>query len=306
VKGPIPYLGGKSRLADRILPLLPSPNRDHTYVEPFCGGASVLFARKPIGIEVLNDRNGDVVHLFRILRDRGDELREYLQNVPYARSIYDEWSNPRYVSRDDIERAARTFFLARATFMSATQRPEDRSVAGFAVARFRDNRARSMQNKVDEELPQIRDRLRHVVIECDDALGVIDRYDSENTIFYCDPPYLPDTRKAIGHNGIGYAHEYGVEDHERLLLRLKESPGFVALSGYASELYADLLESDGWERHDFPWHCHTVRNTKGGENPELDAQRTESVWINPRLVDYRERSRGRQQSIFLEPVSSVA
>lgn len=110
MKGPIPYLGGKSRLADRILPLLPSPNRDHTYVEPFCGGASVLFARKPIGIEVLNDRNGDVVHLFRILRDRGDELREYLQNVPYARSIYDEWSNPRYVSRDDIERAARTFF----------------------------------------------------------------------------------------------------------------------------------------------------------------------------------------------------
>ena len=71
MRSPIPYLGGKGRLTDKILPLLPAPSRFQTYVEPFCGGASLLFARRPMGIEVISDRNGDVIHFFRVLRHRG-------------------------------------------------------------------------------------------------------------------------------------------------------------------------------------------------------------------------------------------
>ena len=161
MKSPLPYLGGKSRMAEKILPLLPSPDRHLTYVEPFCGGASLLFARRPVGIEVINDRNGDVIHFFRILRDQGDALREYLQNTPYARALYEVWSDPRYRYGSDLERAARTFFLARASFMAMAQRDEDRAPVGFAVAKYLDNRARAMMNKVDDELVRVRDRLRH-------------------------------------------------------------------------------------------------------------------------------------------------
>lgn len=293
MKSPIPYLGGKGRIADRILSLLPVPNRQHSYIEPFCGGASLLFARKPIGIEVINDRHGDVVQFFRILRERGDALREYLQNIPYARAQYDHWCDPRHVCADDIERAARTFFLARATFMAETQRPEGRASAGFAIAKYLDNRARSMRNKVDDELLLARDRLRSVIIEQADALEIIERYDSEYAVIYCDPPYMAETRK-----GGGYAFEYGTEDHRDLLERLKRSPGFVALSGYSHPLYAEALESHGWERRDFAWHCNTVRNTSGKDNPDLEAQRTESVWMNPRLAAYHEQNANRQQSIF--------
>ncbi len=287
MKSPIPYLGGKSRLAEKFLPLLPQPDRHLTYIEPFCGGASLLFARRPTGIEVINDRNGDVVQFFRILRDRGDELREYLQHVPYARATYAQWSDPRYVCTDDIERAARTFFLARASFMAMAQRDDGRAPVGFAVAKYLDNRARSMMNKVDDELIRVRDRLRHVVIEDGDALEIIDRYDSENAVLYCDPPYLEDTRKSGG-----YAFEYSDEDHVRLLERLNQSPGHVAVSGYAHPLYADLLESRGWERRDFSWFCASVRT---GEQ-----ERTESLWLNPRLQAYHRDYANRQVTLELE------
>lgn len=294
MKSPLPYLGGKGRLADKILPLLPLADRFQTYVEPFCGGASLLFARPPLGIEVINDLNSDVVDFFTTLRLRGDELREYLQNTPYARSLYDQWSDPRYVCADDIERAARTFYLARATFMANTQRDDDRSPAGFAVAKYLDNRARSMRNKVDEELLLVRDRLRNVIIEQGDALTIIDRYDSEYAVIYCDPPYVAETRK-----GGGYAHEYSDEDHRNLAERLRESPGFVAISGYANPIYTELLEEHGWERRDFAWHCNTVRNVTGKADPKLEAERTECLWLNPRLVVYHEEMQTRQSSLEL-------
>jgi len=294
MKSPIPYLGGKSRLAEKLLPLLPYPDRFQTYVEPFCGGASLLFARRPTGIEVINDRNGEVVHFFRMLRDRGDDLRHYLQHVPYARATYAQWSDPRYICADDIERAARTFFLARASFMAMAQRDEDRAPVGFAVAKYLDNRARSMMNKVDDELLRVRDRLRHVVIEDGDALDIIDRYDSENAVFYCDPPYLEATRKSGG-----YSFEYSDADHSRLLERLKRSPGFVAISGYAHPLYATLLEADGWERRDFSWFCISPRNTGSAAG---EVERTESLWLNPRLQAYHRDRANRQVTLELELV----
>ena len=297
MKSPLPYLGGKSRMVEKILPLLPGPDRHLTYVEPFCGGASMLFARRPVGIEVINDRNGDVIHFFRILRDQGDALRRYLQNTPYARAIYQEWSDPHYACVDELERAARTFFLARASFMAMAQREEDRAPVGFAVAKYLDNRARAMMNKVDDDLCSIRDRLRHVVMENEDVLEIIDRYDSENAVLYCDPPYVEETRK-----GGGYAFEYSDEDHGRLLERLKQSPGYVAISGYTHPIYAKALESQGWERHDFPWFCNSVRNVGPGkkEDRDLDARRMESLWLNPRLREYHHSRSTRQSVLDLE------
>ncbi len=103
-----------------------------------------------------------------------------------------------------------------------------------------------------------------------------------------------DTRK-----GGGYPHEYSDEDHRTLLERLKQSSGHVAISGYAHPLYAALLEADGWECKDIAWHCNTVLNTTGRENPNLEAERTESVWLNPRLVSWHREKVDRQQLIFM-------
>ena len=270
------WLGGKGRLAERITPLLPRPERHLTYVEPFCGGASILFSRRPAGIEVLNDMNGELVNFFHTLRDDGDALREYLQNTPYSREVFEDWREKSTDTLPPLERAARFFYLSRASFMAS-------GAAGgrkpsWAYARIDDNRARSVMKMVDDDLLKVRDRLRQVYIEHGDALDVIQRFDSQNTVFYCDPPYHPETRS----DG-GYADE--LVSHDGLLDTLEAVAGMVALSGYPHPSY-DRLEANGWRRHDFDLECPSGRTRQSRDNRlagGFDTSRTECVWINPAL-----------------------
>ena len=282
MRSPLVWLGGKGRLAERITPLLPRPERHLTYVEPFCGGASILFSRHPVGIEVINDMNGDLVNFFRTLRDSGDALRTYLQNTPYSREVFEDWREKSPKTLTPIERAARLFYLSRASFM-ASGAAGDRKPS-WAFARIDDNRARSVMKVVDDELLKVRDRLRQVYIECGDALDVIRRFDSPNTCFYCDPPYHPDTRS----DG-GYADE--LEDHDELLDTLTAVTGMVALSGYPHPSYA-RLEDAGWKRHDFALECAVGRTRESRDNRlsgAIDTGRIECIWINPGLQKRLER-----------------
>ena len=280
MKSPLVWLGGKGRLADRINALLPRPDRHLTYVEPFCGGASMLFSRPSVGVEVLNDLNGDVVHFFKTLRDRGEDLRDYLQNTPYSREVFEEWRGVDPDDLDPLERAARFFYISRSSFMAS-------GAAGgrkpsWAYARVDDNRARTLSKVVDDDLLLVRDRLRNVYIEHGDARVVIQRFDSANTVFYCDPPYLPETRRSGG-----YAHE--LDNHAALLDVLADVQGMVAISGYPNDLYAELLEEDrGWQRHDFALECPVGRTKQSRDKRaagKIDTSRTESVWLNPALQD---------------------
>ncbi|MHB8225062.1 DNA adenine methylase, partial [Acidithiobacillus sp.] len=119
MKSPIVWLGGKGRLAERITPLLPRPERHLTYVEPFAGGASILFSRRQAGIEVINDANRDIAHFFKTLRDDGDRLREYLQNTPYSRQVFEDWRGADPAMLPPLERAARFFYMSRSSFMAS-------------------------------------------------------------------------------------------------------------------------------------------------------------------------------------------
>jgi DNA adenine methylase len=278
MRSPLTYLGGKGRLSDRINALLPRATDRHlTYVEPFCGGASMLLSRPPAGIEVINDLSSDVVHFFKTLKDSGDDLRDFLQHTPYSREIFESWrdvENTSLSSLSSIERAARIFYLSRCSFMSNGL--SDRK-ATFAYARKDDNRARALSRAIDDELLHVRDRLRHVLIEHDDAVSIIERFDAVQTIFYCDPPYHDDTR-----SGGGYAHD--AMDHAGLLDVLMSAQGMVALSGYPHKDYDDALK--GWVRHDFDLECAAGRTRGSVENRVaggIDTGRTECVWINPAL-----------------------
>ena len=295
MKSPIVWLGGKGRLAERITTLLPKPERHLTYVEPFAGGASILFSRRPAGIEVINDANGDIVNFFTVLRDHGDRLREYLQNTPYSRQIFEDWRTVDPATLPPLERAARFFYLSRSSFM-ASGAAGDRKPS-WAFARIDDNRARSVMKVVDEELLTVRDRLRNVYIECGDALEVIRRFDAPQTVFYCDPPYHPETRS----NG-GYADE--LADHDELLDNLEAVQGMVAISGYPHESY-DRLVQKGWQRHDFALECPTGRTRQSADNRlagGIDTGRTECVWVNPALRKRLVLDWSPQASLFDEAV----
>ena len=116
-------------------------------------------------------------------------------------------------------------------------------------------------------LPAVHARLAGVVILCDDALKVISKYDKPKTLFYLDPPYLPDARASTGN----YKHEMTEDDHRELLETIKPCKGNVMLSGYANKLYDSELGD--WKRHEFP-----IDNKAAGGKTKK--KMTEVVWTN--------------------------
>jgi DNA adenine methylase len=129
-------------------------------------------------------------------------------------------------------------------------------------------------------LPEIHSRIMRVQIECQDFRKIFKTYDTPETFFYCDPPYLPDTRK----NG-GYRYEMNLEDHKELVQILLKVKGKVLLSGYRHEVYTPLEEA-GWRRIDFPTVCFAAGRTRGtailGKGSAMEKQpRIESVWVSP-------------------------
>jgi len=282
---PFIWLGGKRKIAHRINEILPPPSANQSYIEPFAGGLAVLLSRPPAGIEVANDADGDVINFFQVLRDHGEELREYLRNMPYHRHLFDSLKYPPDKPLPPLERASRFFYLARSSFGGEVQG----RIPRWAYAKAHDSKPRAMFNAVENDLLLVRDRLRLVYFESDSALNVIRRYDSENAVFYCDPPYMPDTRR----DG-NYAFEMSVSDHEDLLLTLLDVKGKVALSGYPSDLYQDLLRD--WDFADIGYSCKINNNF---DLSDESRRRVERVWMNPPLADdYRRRRSKKQQVLF--------
>ncbi|MBP1207501.1 site-specific DNA-adenine methylase [Duganella sp. 1411] len=109
----IPWIGGKRRLADRIVPQFP---KHSYYVEVFAGGAALYFMRPPAEVEVINDVNGDLVNLYRVVKNH---LEEFVRKFKYALSSRDvfKWlqvTPPHTLT--DIQRAARFFYLQQQAF----------------------------------------------------------------------------------------------------------------------------------------------------------------------------------------------
>jgi DNA adenine methylase len=225
--------GGKWRLAPWIISHFPE---HRVYVEPFGGAGSVLLRKSRSYAEVYNDLDGEAVNLFRVVRDRGDELRELLELTPFARTEFIESYEP---SSDPLEQARRT--CAR-SFMGFGSNSHNRKTG------FRSNSNRSGTTPAHDwanypaALDAIIERLRGVVIECRDAKEVIAAHDSHETLIYVDPPYVAGTRD----KGSDYKFEMSDSDHIDLAMFLSDAKGMVIVSGYESKIYDDIYR--GWKK----------------------------------------------------------
>ena len=247
------YHGGKVRMADKIVGLFPEHD---CYVEPFGGGAAVLLAKPRARLEVYNDLDGDMVTLFKVLRDRPADLAQVIALTPFARAEHEE----SYVeTADDLERARRVLIrshfghgssgIHRATgFRSAGMRAGTLPVHGWMT--------------LPESVRVAAERMRGVVIERRPAIQVMQAHDGDQTVHYVDPPYLPETRD----KGRDYHHEMTVSEHEEMLLAIRSLRGSVVLSGYASCLYDDAL--------------HDWRRIEVKARADRAAERTEVLWCN--------------------------
>jgi len=213
-KNIFPYPGNKARHSKWILQHIP----DHEcYVELFGGAAGVLFNKPRSKIEVYNDLNGDIPHFFEVLRDKGDELQEWLRNVPFSEELHNEWGAEYYNgnrSDNDIERAGKFFYLRYSQFGGKFE-----GISGFKSGFGQRNHANAFVNSV-ESLSEFRNRLRNVEITNRPAIDVIDWHDSSTTVFYADPPY--ETTEHI-YNSDGF-------DHEELAKKAKGIEGKIIIS----------------------------------------------------------------------------
>lgn len=247
------YHGGKVRMADKIIGLFPA---HECYVEPFGGGAAVLMAKPRARLEVYNDLDGDMVALFRALRDAPQELAQAIALTPFAREEHEASYQP---AMTDVERARRV--LVRSHFGHGSSGIH--RATGFRAAGMR---AGSLPVHGWMDMPETvrvsAERMRGVVIEQRPAVQVMQAHDGPQTVHYVDPPYLPETRD----RGRDYRHEMTREEHEDLLAALRGLRGSVVLSGYTSDLYDDALHD--WRRIEV-----RARADRAGE-------RTEILWCN--------------------------
>lgn len=263
---PFAYIGSKYKSLRHILPLLPYKD---TYVEVFGGSGIVLINRAKSNLDVYNDRFGGVVSFYRCVRDK-EKLEKLIDKLEYAimskEDFYhclETWQN----CDDEIERAVRWYYTILYSF----------GHKGKAWGRAVNSRSKTtlLRGKL-EILPVIHERFKDVQIENASWEKMLKDYDSPNTVFYLDPPY-------VGTSNDGYYFNMTNDDHKRMLDTIFQMEGFVALSGYENILY----DSYDWDsRHTWELESHlsdrvfTESNKKAHLKGLTERSKVEEVlWI---------------------------
>lgn len=290
--GPLKWHGGKAYLADWIISLMP-PHLH--YVEPYFGGGAVLLARDPDrdwminqrsetkGIEklpahlkgcseVVNDINLNLCNFWRVVAGPKafEKFQRIVATMPLCEKAFDDsktYPHGDYSNEYSVSGAVAFFIQMR----------QSRQGLGKDFATLSRNRTRGCRNEQAnawlgciEGLPEIHERLKGVVILNDDAVKVIKQQDGEHTLFYCDPPYLHETRGSTGEYGDNEMTEI---QHRDLLNMLANIDGKFMLSGYHSAMYDKFSEMHGWK-------CHEKKIDNKASSAKEKEQKTECVWCN--------------------------
>lgn len=241
IASPLLWVGGKSASASRILAAFPPPDTYDTYVEVFGGAAHVLVRKPPYKhLEVYNDLNDDLVRFWMAARNQPEALQQRIDSLPYSRSLYGTYrqSLRRHEPMEDLERAARWFYLLRSTFGGV---PDFSKGWGYTVEQGH-NRAQSIRTAT-ALLALVAERFRCVQIEHQDFASIIQTYQTPRTLFYVDPPYVGCEDYCDECDGTALFTE---QDHHRLAALLNATPALVALSYYEHPLVRELYPAAYW------------------------------------------------------------
>ena len=260
------------------------------YVEPYFGGGGILLARDPHrdwfaksdesvnsaeagSSEVVNDLHGELVNFWRVLQnaEQFEQFQQRIDLTPFSEAEFNEALDSSRVGDartklSSVERAVQFFILARQSRQGLMR---DFATLSRNRTRSRINEQVSAWLSVVEGLPDVHQRLRNVVILNQPAVDVIRRQDGPKTLFYCDPPYVHESRATTGE----YAFEMSQSDHEELLETLSAIKGKFMLSGYPSELYAQREQQWGWNRYEYQ-----IDNKAA--SGKIKEKKTECLWCN--------------------------
>lgn len=263
------WYGGKYSHLGWLLPLLPKALH---FCEPFGGSAAVLINREPSPVETYNDIDGEVANFFRVLREQKEQLIEAIGLTPFSREEFALAINDSSEDITGLERARRFYVRARQVRSGLAQTASDGRWANCRLT-SRAGMAGAVSRWLGavEALPEIAQRFLRVQIENDDALAVIRRYDSSETLFYCDPPYPHDSRSDTN----AYAYEMTDIQHRELAKVLHSIKGKAALSGYRGKLMDELYGD--WRYIEAPTKKAHSTNARPDNTKR---SRTEVLWVN--------------------------
>lgn len=248
------YPGSKWGIARWIIGFFPE---HHSYLEPFAGSLAVLMNKPRSNIETVNDLDGNVVNLFEWIRRDPERLAREIYYTPYARQVYEDAFS---AEPEDGFRRAVDFSIC--LNMGHGFRTNGEKVGWKNDVRGRE-RAYAAQDwrSLPERIMEAAERLRGVQIENRPAVELIKRFNYENVLVYCDPPYMLGTR-----HGKQYRHEMDDKGHEELLEAVLGHKGKVILSGYDTALYNSRLK--GWHREESD--CRS----------QVGSRKREVLWLN--------------------------
>lgn len=229
------YYGAKGIMLKHILPYLNI--RHHIYIEPFGGSAIVLLNKKRSQFEIYNDIYSEIVNFFRVIRNCFDrkKLQEFIENTPYSREEFAKFQEDLTKTKCKIERAAMFYFLHMSSFSGIG--------ANFSVSKKRHPKLVQITSK---HLDKITKRLIGVAIENLDWREIFKRYDSEQSLFYLDPPYVNSTLRT----SIKYKCKLMDKDQIDLVNAILKLKGKVILSGYDNKIYEVLLRN-GFKKKEY-------------------------------------------------------
>lgn len=268
MKTPISYYGGKQTLLKHILPLIP---RHRLYTEPFCGGAAVLFAKRPSEAEIINDLNMNLTTFYWMCQTCYPELKEEIDRTLHCRDIHAHAAHilcyPDFFSQ--VQRAWAVWALCKMSFASMLD--------GTFGYDFEGGMPKKLSNAKDDFTEALSCRLERVTIENRDALDVISCYDSPSAFHFVDPPYI---NSDCGHYE-GVFDEYCMEQLLKLLEHVK---GKFMLTMFPYESIENYANKNGWI-------IHRVERTISASKT---SRRKQEEWI---VCNY-EAPHGQQTSLF--------
>jgi len=265
INKPLKWHGGKSYLAKWILSHFPPRDKYTHFNETHAGGLSVLFAHDPEGkSEAVCDISSELTDFWRVLAKTPARMLRELWGTPLSESV---WTAEESALADsDMVRRATAFFIRYRQSRQGLGR--DYATPTRRTRRGINENVSAWLSAIDG-LQEAHERLIRVEIRCCDAVKFIGQYDHEKALFYCDPPYTPDTRfsKDV------YQHEMTIDHHVELLSRLRSIKGMFILSGYHSELYDRWASENGFR-------CvEKVIDNKASSKKVKDKKR-EVLWMN--------------------------
>lgn len=294
------YYGSKGGVLDWLIPLITWPGVRHTFVDVFGGGGHVIYNRPPAAYEIYNDRDSLMVNLHRVARNWPDEI--------HRRSIIKSWARDEFlVAADHIKRWRALSEVERSRMLEPVgSKPKDEYVdlaitdaelylqillcaehmLTYLVQGYMSKTGSnswephyemtSGKNDNRQRMSKIFDvssRMARVQMENMDAYELIAKCHYPNCFLYCDPPYVPSTRRKAS----DYYHEMSEQDHVRYCELLMEHPGRAAVSGYHNPIYDEeyFTQKNGWYTFE-----KDVKFAFGNASDDVDQERTEVLWVN--------------------------